>query len=66
MIKQGCWIYLFFPFNLIEKCANFFFENPRNMKGARYRMLLFVSEQIRSFKLFPYVRFYGYRFIFYN
>ena len=37
MIKQGG---KFIQFNLIEKCANFFYENPRNMKGARYKMLL--------------------------
>ena len=40
MITQGGWIYKFIQFNLIEKCANFFYENPRNMKGARYKMLL--------------------------
>ena len=36
MITQGGWIYKFIQFNLIE----FFYENPRNMKGARWKMLL--------------------------
>ena len=40
MITQGGWIYKFIQFNLIEKCANFFYKNPRNIKGARYKMLL--------------------------
>ena len=40
MITQGGWINKFIQFNLIEKCANFFYENPWNMEGARYKMLL--------------------------
>ena len=40
MITQGEWIYKFIQFNLIEKCANYFYENPRNMKGARFKILL--------------------------
>ena len=41
MITQGGWIHKFIQFNLIKKMCEFFFnENPRNMKGARYKMLL--------------------------
>ena len=40
MITQGGWIYKFIQFNLIEICANFFFENPKNMNRARCKMLL--------------------------
>ena len=40
MITQGGSIYKFIQFNLIEKCANLFHENPRKMKGTRYKMLL--------------------------
>ena len=40
MITQCGWIYKCIQFNPIEKCANLFYENPRNMKGARYKMLL--------------------------
>ena len=41
MITQGGWIYKFIQFNLIEPYVRiFFYENPRNMKGARYKMLL--------------------------
>ena len=39
-ITQGGWIYKIIQFNLIEICANLFYENPRNMKGATYKMLL--------------------------
>ena len=41
-ITQGGWIYKIIQFNLIEKCANFFYENPRNMKGARYLSLIHI------------------------
>ena len=40
MITQGGWINKFIQFNLIEICANLFYEYPRNMKGATYKMLL--------------------------
>ena len=40
MITQGGWIFKFIQFDLIENCANFFYENPRNMKGKGYKMLL--------------------------
>ena len=36
MVTQGVWIYKFIKFKLKEKCANLFYENPRNM----YKMLL--------------------------
>ena len=35
-LTQGGWIYKFIQFSLIEKWANVFYENPRNMKEARY------------------------------
>ena len=40
MITQGGLIYKFIQFNLIEKCANVFYENPRNVKEVRLKMLL--------------------------
>ena len=40
MITQGVWINKLFQFNPIEKWEIFFYENPRNMKGARFKMLL--------------------------
>ena len=39
MIKQGSWINKFIQFDLIEKSV-YFYKHPRNMKGARYKMLL--------------------------
>ena len=50
MITQGGWIYKFIQFNLIEKCENYFYENPRNMKGARFKILLiFLGTNKRLF-----------------
>ena len=40
MITQDGWIYKFIKLNLKENMRFFFSENPRNMKGARYKMLL--------------------------
>ena len=48
MITQGGWIYKFIQFNLIEPYVRiFFYENPRNMKGARYKM--FLSNKLKTF-----------------
>ena len=48
IITQGGWIYKLIQLYLIEKCANFFYENPRNMKGARYKMLLICLGTIKK------------------